>query len=525
MATPSLAADTDRFSDIEDAAIAEAASYLCDSGIIYGTGDGKFSPNNNLSYAELAVILGRIVPLKYLPGETWYDGQMQACITDGYIMGAPDQLVSKKAFVAALAKARPRADVMDDASDAPISRGEMVVLLKSTLAAPTVFGEEEMQQALGGVQDRIATVDDVIEIIYGQESVKSDPCVQGSEDVATVGIFLDVLSEAFDGVYYYQEDGDYIYPGGDTMWMSSEEWSSLTADPGRSLTLGTAKVIVQRTVDCAKFIRERRTVPTYEKYRDVIEGFFPEFLPLVENNEEAVGYWLDPNPNASFRIYNSSDFANVIHELLHEESARRSGAYKSRKAGSNAWTVTWSKNPAVTHYYDISRHQWLELDTSAKLPQGNIIKDSVPPAVKDVSLYKTYILSSQAASNSFGLYGMLQEFCSTVAETRVHTISSSMNFNFEDFPDSHLTEHYFWKGAILNYLATLSEEKPSTYSMLLSDNSLVTLIVDLLDYADAQIELAGTAESLSEETVVMKEWSSCSAALEQDTVLHSIANF
>lgn len=391
-----------------------------------------------------------------------------------------------------------------------------------SFAVNTIFDSEEVEESLNGECDRIATLSDVMNAIYSCEEVKYDPpYISDVSSPATAEAFLDMLSVAFDGVYYHKDGDSYVYPADSSMWMSAKEWSSLTEDLHQPVTLGTVKVLVQRTIDCNEYLENRKHAFTYDRYHDVIENFFPEFLSLVESNQNAVTYWLDPDPNAGVLIYNKSNFARIIHELLHEESAKQAGAFEGRKASDNAWAIAWSRKPASINYYDASSHGWVPLDTSKRLPEGDIINTTAPASVMDTQAYKTYFSSDDTTANSWGLYGMLQEFCSAVAEMRVHTICASIDFHYEDLPDSRLQEYYFWKGAILNYLAVLSEENPEMYASLLADEDLATLLVNLLDYADEQITLAGTTEPLSEETLSVLQWSTSEAASVQEASLRS----
>lgn len=389
-----------------------------------------------------------------------------------------------------------------------------------------IFNQEEIEEALNGESDRAATLSDVMNVIYSCDEVTYDPpYIPDINALATAEDFLDMLSVAFDGVYYYKDGDSYVYPAGSSMWLSAGEWTSLTGDPSQPVTLGTVKVLVQRTIDCNAYLENRKHALTYERYRNVVENFFPEFLSLVESNQNAVTYWLDPDPNAGVLIYNKSNFARIIHELLHEESAKQAGAFEGRKASDNAWAIAWARKPASINYYDVSSHGWVSLDTSKKLPEGGIINTTAPASVMDTQAYKTYFSSKDTTANSWGLYGMLQEFCSAVAEMRVHTICASIDFHYEDLPDSRLQEYYFWKGAILNYLAVLSEENPEMYASLLANEDLATLLVNLFDYADEQITLAGTTEPLSEDTLAVLQWSTNKASSVQESALRSNALF
>jgi hypothetical protein len=128
------AAETGAFTDVpSDAWYAEAVAYLSGSGIMTGTGNGKFSPNDAFNRAQLAMVLYRIAGEPAVSGaasftdtspDTWYAKPVAWAQQSGVINGvgdgkfAPEIPVTQEMLVTMLYRmaGEPSADVASDAS-------------------------------------------------------------------------------------------------------------------------------------------------------------------------------------------------------------------------------------------------------------------------------------------------------------------------------------------------------------------------------------------------------------------------
>ncbi len=129
------AAETGAFTDVpSDAWYAEAVAYLSGSGIMTGTGNGKFSPNDAFNRAQLAMVLYRIAGEPAVSGaasftdtspDAWYAKPVAWAQQSGVINGVgggkfgPDTPVTQEMLVTMLYRmeGEPHSDAASDASD------------------------------------------------------------------------------------------------------------------------------------------------------------------------------------------------------------------------------------------------------------------------------------------------------------------------------------------------------------------------------------------------------------------------
>ena len=129
-----LAAETSDFTDVPDGAwYADAVTYLSGKGIMTGTGNGKFSPDDPFNRAQLATVLYRIVGEPAVSGVAeftdvaagaWYAKPVSWAQQSGVINGvgeghfAPNEPVTQEMLVTMLYRmaGEPSSDAASDAS-------------------------------------------------------------------------------------------------------------------------------------------------------------------------------------------------------------------------------------------------------------------------------------------------------------------------------------------------------------------------------------------------------------------------
>lgn len=365
---------------------------------------------------------------------------------------------------------------------------------------PVSFSEEEITTALNGEEDGPVTIREMLSLLDAHSYYP----YHNKDQPATVYDFFYEFVTRYKSRFIYYNGDTFLYPAGNSMWMSAGEWAYLMKHIDSQIKRSTVKIIVNRTENCLSYIKSHHIPDTYQRYEDMIDAFYPEFSQLVKDNQSAVEYWLNPLPSSSVSIYNTTDFSAVLHELQHETSARKSNVFQKRRVESDRWSVYYSSKPSTFYYYDVTTKEWLSAKGATLPASASLMGKSVPQDIKDSSLYKHYI-SGNVSSNEWGFYGMLFEFCSAEIDLRTEVISASLRYHFTEL-SSHTQEMcYFWEGAVLHYLACLQEKNPDAYSKIMQDQTILILLDNLFSYTREQISLSRRVDR-DEEMLMMKRW-------------------
>ena len=322
------------------------------------------------------------------------------------------------------------------------------------------------------------------------------------DEVATVEDFLRAFS--FHRRYILETADGFFYPAGDSMWMSAEEWMDLVSRTDSPITLEEVQTIVQRTIECDELLKTHHIPDTYDRYKDVLDAFFGEFSSLFEGNKEAAKYWVGVLSGGG--VYEPAQFSSVLHEMAHERSARKAGRFLRRDGSGEAWQVIWSSKPSKIYPYNPKERDNQELQVMSLPSTLTIVsKKDVPKDVQGTLWYKTYF-DSGSASNTFGIYGMLEEFCAGTIAIRCRVISTSIGYHGREFSEDYLQGYYFWDAAIGTYLSKLEEKYPAKYNELMADKCIIGLLNDTIEFIDEQIDYMRVAPTKDEEVLALKAW-------------------
>lgn len=96
--------ETPAFSDVPVGAWYEkAVAYVAGQGILQGTGNGKFSPNTNLTRGMMMTILARMAGVDTTGGKTWYEKALAWAVEEGISDGThPDATITREQLVTML---------------------------------------------------------------------------------------------------------------------------------------------------------------------------------------------------------------------------------------------------------------------------------------------------------------------------------------------------------------------------------------------------------------------------------------
>jgi hypothetical protein len=390
------------------------------------------------------------------------------------------------------------------AYSAPATPEDSVSVPAESAAASSycsVFSSSEISSVLNGEQDHAVMIAEMDSEFSAAEL--SPRCEwENTAATATVSDFLSELTASDKGRFIRLDNGKFLYPAEDSMWLSSQEWTQLTKQLNQPVSLATVRVLLQRTKAASDFLWNHYTPLSYTAYSETIDAFFPEFSKIIVSNQAAVKYWL--NTDANCTTYDSSHFHALLHECLHEQSARMSGVFARRYAQSSIWAVEWQAKPPVMYYYDLETRSWNGV-TLQDVPAANSLLSGASDAVKKSVYYSEYT-KDNTVSNDYGIYGMLQEFCSAAVDLRVEIVSSSLTYHFQKISEDQFQEYYWWKGAILHYLDALSTADSKAYNKLVQDKALMNLLNDTFSYTEHQFSMALIKTDSSETTVALRNY-------------------
>lgn len=96
--------ETPSFSDVPVGAwYAEAVAYVAGQGILQGTGNGKFSPDANLTRGMMMTILARMAGVDTTGGKTWYEKALAWAVEEGISDGThPEATITREQLVTML---------------------------------------------------------------------------------------------------------------------------------------------------------------------------------------------------------------------------------------------------------------------------------------------------------------------------------------------------------------------------------------------------------------------------------------
>lgn len=303
-------------------------------------------------------------------------------------------------------------------------------------------------------------------------------------DVVSRREFLEGLAASRGGRYFVVDSGgELTYPAAGSAFLSADEWGRLSASLDEPATLGFCERMLRRADETARALSDGAWPRDRASFEGLIRDYYGEFVGLVSERADAVEYWVSRSSLNSERFY-FGEFGAVIHEVVHEASAERSGVFAGRAcSGDGWWEVRWTRVPREMWCVVPGEWSWVELPVS-RLPA--VATWDAPDEVREGGLWARYV-ASDAGLPRQGLAGVLQELQATVAELRVDVVAVSLGHMYYYVPERVLDAYYFWRALLLASLADAESLNPGSVAFLPA--GLRSYVADLLDYAESQ---AGT---------------------------------
>ena len=203
-------------------------------------------------------------------------------------------------------------------------------------------------------------------------------------------------------------------------------------------------------------------------------------------------------------IYEPDKFSSIMHEIAHEQSAKKSGVFQRRYVTANTWGVYWSSMPNHIWSFNPNTKCSTELVVYPIPKTLDLIKrEEIPEDVKKTVYYKVYF-AKDSMSNLIAIYGMLEELCASSIDIRMNVIESSLKNT--SFYEDTLQSIYFWRGAIGEYLIHLKENNPNIYNKL-TDSNLADMLSDTLSFIDEQNALVNIIPTSTKDVIALRTWS------------------
>lgn len=349
----------------------------------------------------------------------------------------------------------------------------------------SIFSDEVLAELAPDASDSPATMTRMSEIMdeYGDEEWYT-PYLNEPE-IVTVDRMLQEYMLAFSEPYFRYDGDRFYWVQEDTMWLTTDEWNRMVDNFTEPVSEKTVVAFCKRSADAAEYMRLHKICDTPERYLELVQAILPEFDELAKANPKALAFWLKYVPSVS----TGEDwlFPAILHEIAHEESALKSHVYDGRFVKSSSMGITWSSRPNVMHYYDPASGEWLDVRMRQMANTRTYLTDT-PDSVKEFHMYSHYMRSG-AMAYDYGVYGLLQEFCSDMISLRTEVVLAFFQHGTDELSLDTRMSYYFWKGAVLQCMAGMKDETNYQYQALLSDDGFVTLVHDLITYGQKQMDL------------------------------------
>lgn len=324
--------------------------------------------------------------------------------------------------------------------------------------------------------------------------------LEANSESLSVKVFLEALAQLRG--YCRVVNGNIVYPMGDSMWMSAEEWNELLDNVYRPISSETINKIVERTITCDEFVKSHYIPVSYELYKEDIDAFYSEYSELLHNNSAAAKYWIGEMNKKT--IYEPDKFSSLMHEIAHEQSAKKSGAFQRRYVTANTWGVYWSSMPNHIWSFNPKTKYSTELIIYPIPKTLDLVnRENIPKDVQNTIYYKVYF-TKDSMSNLIGVYGMMEELCASSIDIRMNVIESSLKNT--SFYEDTLQSIYFWKGAIGEYLIHLKENNINIYNKLIGSN-FSDMLNDTLSFIDEQKALVNIIPTSTKDVIALRAWS------------------
>lgn len=257
------------FSDVDNHWAKDSIEKLSQINIVKGYEDNTFRPDKNMTRAEVATIINRLIgaqkeSLKYIPDldrQSWYSSEIRKSVQTGVIMGDENGYVRPTSYVT-------REEVVTMLSRAFYVSGN------TTLAENYVDKEEISKWS----KDYFATFVNYKYIMgYEDETIRPKAYITRSEFVTLLGRMFNTI--AVGGMHTGKVDGNIIIAGDNVVLNNLTINGNLVIAAGTSKTLTLKNVEVKgnlilcEEMDIEKIYVQGKKIYAYERESDTLEQY------------------------------------------------------------------------------------------------------------------------------------------------------------------------------------------------------------------------------------------------------------
>lgn len=257
------------FSDVDNHWAKDSIEKLSQINIVKGYEDNTFRPDKNMTRAEVATIINRLIgaqkeSLKYIPDldrQSWYSSEIRKSVQTGVIMGDENGYVRPTSYVT-------REEVVTMLSRAFYVSGN------TTLTENYVDKEEISKWS----KDYFATFVNYKYIMgYEDETIRPKAYITRSEFVTLLGRMFNTI--AVGGMHTGKVDGNIIIAGDNVVLNNLTINGNLVIAAGTSKTLTLKNVEVKgnlilcEEMDIEKIYVQGKKIYAYERESDTLEQY------------------------------------------------------------------------------------------------------------------------------------------------------------------------------------------------------------------------------------------------------------
>lgn len=257
------------FSDVDNHWAKDSIEKLSQINIVKGYEDNTFRPDKNMTRAEVATIINRLIgaqkeSLKYIPDldrQSWYSSEIRKSVQTGVIMGDENGYVRPTSYVT-------REEVVTMLSRAFYVSG-------NTMLTENYIDEEEISK---WSKDYFATFVNYKYIMgYEDETIRPKAYITRSEFVTLLGRMFNTI--AVGGMHTGKVDGNIIIAGDNVVLNNLTINGNLVIAAGTSKTLTLKNVEVKgnlilcEEMDIEKIYVQGKKIYAYERESDTLEQY------------------------------------------------------------------------------------------------------------------------------------------------------------------------------------------------------------------------------------------------------------
>lgn len=257
------------FSDVDNHWAKDSIEKLSQINIVKGYEDNTFRPDKNMTRAEVATIINRLIgaqkeSLKYIPDldrQSWYSSEIRKSVQTGVIMGDENGYVRPTSYV---------------------TREEVVTMLSRAfyVSGNTTLTENyaDKEEISKWSKDYFATFVNYKYIMgYEDETIRPKAYITRSEFVTLLGRMFNTI--AVGGMHTGKVDGNIIIAGDNVVLNNLTINGNLVIAAGTSKTLTLKNVEVKgnlilcEEMDIEKIYVQGKKIYAYERESDTLEQY------------------------------------------------------------------------------------------------------------------------------------------------------------------------------------------------------------------------------------------------------------